>query len=65
MMVNANQPEVDRHQDDVQHQEPSINMHTNSNAGTSKQPDSIVIGNHTEPKEVNEISTNYIDSGES
>jgi hypothetical protein len=65
MTVNANQPEVDRHQDDVQHQEPSINVCRNSNAGTSKQPDSVFMGNHTEPEEVNEISTNYINSGES
>jgi hypothetical protein len=65
MTVNANQPEVDRHQDDVQHQAPSINVHTNSNARTSKQLGSVVMGNHTVPEEINEISTNYIDSAES
>ena len=26
----------------------------------SKQPDSVFMGNHTVPEEINEISTNYI-----
>ena len=64
MTVNANQPQVDGHQVDVQHQEPNINVHTNYNVGVSKQSDSVVMGNHTEPEEINEISINYIDSGE-
>jgi hypothetical protein len=32
---------------------------------TSENPDSTVLGNHDESTRVNEISTNYIDSGES
>ena len=57
--VNANQPDVDGHLDS------STSAHTNTNAGTSERLDSIVMGNHEEPKGTNEISTNYIDSGES
>ena len=50
---------------DAQHQEPSINVRTNTNAGTSKHSDPVVMGNHTVPEGIKEISTNYIDSGES
>ena len=49
---------------DVHHQEPNINVHTNYNVGISKQSASVSMGNHTEPEEINEISINYIDSGE-
>ena len=33
--------------------------------GTSEHPDSIVLGNHEESLGVQEISINYVDSGES
>jgi hypothetical protein len=33
--------------------------------GTLENPDSTILGNHNESTRVNEISTNYIDSGES
>jgi len=64
--VNANQPQVDRHQD-VQpiHQLPSTNVHTINGAGTSENPDSSVLGNNEESQGVLEISTNFINSGES
>ena len=47
--VNANQHQVDRHQD-VQriHQMPNTNVHINIDAGTSEDPDSIVVGNNEE-----------------
>ena len=44
---------------------PSTSVHTNIGAGTSEDPDSIVVGNNEESQGVKEISTNFIDSGES
>ena len=47
--VNADQNQVDGHQDvQLIHQMPSTNVHTNNGAGTSKDPDSIVVGNNKE-----------------
>ena len=64
--VNANQPQVDGHQDvQLIHQLPSTNVHTIDGAGTSENPDSSVLGNNEESQGVLEISTNYINSGES
>ena len=63
--VNAIQPQVEGHQSDAQHLEPSINAHTNIIAGTSEHHDSIVVGNHIESEGIKEISINYIESGES
>ena len=49
MGLNANQPQVDGHQDvQLVHQMPSTNVYTNNGAGTSKDPDSIVVGNNEE-----------------
>ena len=44
---------------------PSTNVHTNNSAETSKNLDSIVVGNNEESQGVMEISTNFINSGES
>ena len=44
---------------------PSLRVHSNLEAGTSENPDTIVLGNHELSPRDNEISTNYIDSGES
>ena len=63
--VNAIQPQVEGHQPDAQHLEPSINAHKNIIAGTSEHHDSIVVGNHIESEGIKEISINYIESGES
>ena len=64
--INANQPQVDRHQDvQLIHQLPSTNVHTIDGAGTSENPDSSVLGNNEESQGVLEISTNFINSGES
>ena len=40
-------------------------MYTNISARTSEDPDSNTLGNIEESQRANEISTNYIDSGES
>src|SRR6185312_7716468 len=66
---------VDRHQLDIVNpnnmdiQEiyhiPSTNARTNTSARTSEDPDSNSLGNIEESQRLNEISTNYIDSGES
>ena len=40
-------------------------MHTNFGVGTSEDLDPIVEGNHEGSKGIDEISINYIDSGES
>jgi gamma-glutamylcyclotransferase (GGCT)/AIG2-like uncharacterized protein YtfP len=52
---------------DVQqiHHIPSTSAQNNISARTSEEPDSIVVGNHDESQGVQEISINYIDSGES
>ena len=43
--VNANQHQVDGHQDvHLIHQMPSTNVHINNSTGTSEDPDSIVCG---------------------
>jgi len=45
--INANQHQVDGHQDIQQiHQMPSRNVHINNGAGISEDPDSIVVGNN-------------------
>ena len=44
---------------------PNINVHTIWSVGKSKHLDSIVMGNHEELKDVNIISTIFVDSTES
>ena len=70
--VNVGQPQVDvqpsveeGHLKDVQHPGPSASVHTNIGAGASEHLDSIVEGNHDESEGIDEISTNYVESGES
>jgi hypothetical protein len=40
-------------------------VHSISDVGTSEHPDTIVLGNSEPSRGVQEISINYIDSGES
>lgn len=49
----------------VEGQPPQPNSVLHTVAGTSEHADSCVLGNHEESPRVQEISTNYIDSGES
>jgi hypothetical protein len=74
-IVNADQHQVDKHQLDIInpnnmdvqqiHHIPSTSAQNNRSARTSEDPDSIVVGNHDESQGIQEISINYIDSGES
>jgi hypothetical protein len=70
--VNVGQPRVDvqpsvdkGHLKDVHHPGPSTSVHTNVGVGTSEHLDSIVEGNHDESKGIDEIFTNYVETGES
>jgi hypothetical protein len=70
--VNVGQPQVDiqpsvekGHLKDVHHPGPSTSVHTNVGVGISEHLDSIVEGNHDESEGIEEISTNYVESGES
>ena len=49
----------------VEGQPPQPSSSVHKLAGTSEHPDSIVLGNHEESLGVQEISINYVDSGES
>jgi hypothetical protein len=63
--VNGTQPQVEIHQVDLLDPLPTSTVHSISDDGTLEHPDTIVLGN-TEPSiGVNEISINYVDSGES
>ena len=72
--VNANQHQLDRHQLDIKnpnnidvqqiHHISSTNVYTNISARTSEDPNSNTLENIEEPRRVNKISTNYIDSAE-
>ena len=48
---------------EVHPSQPNSVVHTMT--GTSEHPDSIILGNNEQSTRVNEIFTNYIDSGES
>jgi hypothetical protein len=68
---NATQPLVERHLEDIQYpvdrsdpQSSSV-MRINTEAGTSEDPRSIVLRSHDESLRVDEISINFIETGES
>ena len=50
---------------DIPNPHPTSTMHSNPDDGTSEYPDNVVLGNTEQSEEVQEISTNYVDSGES
>jgi hypothetical protein len=62
--VNASQSHVDGHQVNVINPQPSPHVHTTEQAGGSEDPDSLILENHDEFHEVQEISINYTSSGE-
>jgi len=64
-LVNVTQQQVERHQVNKQNSHPTSTMHSISDVGTSERPDDIVLGNNEPSQGVQEISINYIDSGES
>ena len=64
-LVNVTQQQVERHQVNKQNSHPTSTMHSISDVGTSERPDDIILGNNEPSQGVQEISINYIDSGES
>jgi hypothetical protein len=57
--VNTSQSKVDGHQVDVINPRASPHVHTTEQARGSKDPDSLVLGNHDEFHEVQEIFINH------
>ena len=49
---------------DGPYSQPSLVVHPNTETRTSDYPNSNVMGNHKESSSIEEISTNFIDSGE-
>jgi hypothetical protein len=67
---NATQPLVERHLEDIQcHVDSDLQtssvMRINTEAGTSKDPRSIVLGSHDESLRVDKIAINFTETGES
>jgi hypothetical protein len=63
--TNATQPHVEKHPVEVKSSHPTSTVHSITDAGTSKRPDAIILGNNDASQRVREISINYIESGES
>jgi hypothetical protein len=64
-IVNVGQPMVDRHLVDINMSQSSTQArYINENASTSENPNTLVLGNHEESNEIEEISINYTSSGE-
>jgi hypothetical protein len=63
-IVNACQPQADGRQVDTINPQSSPPVHTIEQAKGSKDPDSLVLGNHYEIHVVQEISINYTSSRE-
>jgi hypothetical protein len=64
-IVNETQLHVERHEVDLHNQPPTLTVHSISDDGTLEHPGAIVLGNTKPSFGVNEISINYVDSGES
>ena len=63
-LASATQQPVERSEVDRDDPPPASTVHTFSDAGTSERPDRIVLGNSEPSRGVQEISINYLDSGE-
>jgi hypothetical protein len=61
--VNVSQPVVDRHLVDIP-QSSTQARYRNENASTSENYDTLILGNHETSTGIQEISINYISSGE-
>jgi hypothetical protein len=62
--VYASELQVDGHQVDTINPRPSPPVHTLEQTGGSEDPNSLALGNYDEIRGVQEISINYISSGE-
>jgi len=62
--ANVTQQSVERSEVDREIPHPASTVHTFSDAGTSECPDGVVLGNNEPSRGVQEISINYLDTGE-
>ena len=58
------QRSVERSEVDREIPHPASTVHTFSDAGTSERPAGVVLGNNESSRGVQEISINYLDTGE-
>jgi hypothetical protein len=61
--MNVSQPVVDRHLVDIPQSSTQV-RYRNENASTSENYDALILGNHETSTGIQEISINYISSGE-
>ena len=62
--ANMTQRSIERTEVDRKIPHPASTAHTFSDAGTSEHPDGVVLGNDEPSKRVQEISINYLNTGE-
>ena len=62
--ANMTQQSVVRTEVDREIPHPASIVHTFSDAGTSERPDGVVLGNDKPSRGIQEISINYLDTGE-
>ena len=62
--ANMTQQSVERTEVDRKIPHPASTVHTFSDAGTSEHPDGVVLGNDEPSKGLQEISINYLNTGE-
>ena len=62
--ANTTQQSVERTEVDRKIPHPASTVHTFSDAGTSEHPEGVVLGNDEPSKGGQEISINYLDTGE-
>jgi hypothetical protein len=63
--VNVSQPVIDRHLMDINMPQYSTQArYINENDSTSENPDTLILGNHKESNEIEDISIHYTSSGE-
>ena len=62
--ANVTQRSVERSEVDREIPHPASTVHTFSDAGTSERPDGVILGNNKPSRGVQEISINYLVTGE-
>ena len=62
--ANVTQQSVERSEVDREIPHPASTVHTFSDAWTSERPDGVILGNNEPSRGVQEISINYLDTGE-
>jgi hypothetical protein len=64
-IVNVTQNHVEKHPVEVQPSHPTSTVQSITDVGTSECPDATILGNDDASERVQEISINYLESGES